>query len=69
MEEFLHLCLLQANTRWHDPEANRVYYADLLKQEKFQADIFILPETFTSGFSNEAITAWNCPAKKCGRDW
>ena len=55
MEEFLHLCLLQANTRWHDPQANRVYYADLLKQEKFQADIFILPETFTSGFSNEAI--------------
>ncbi len=55
MEDFLHLSLVQGNTRWHDPQANRDYYGKLLKQEKYQADIFVLPETFTSGFSNEAI--------------
>jgi omega-amidase len=55
MEDFLHLCLLQGDTRWHDPQANREYYAELLQQQKNKVDIFILPETFTSGFSNEAI--------------
>ena len=55
MEDFLHLSLVQGNTRWHDPQANRDYYGELLKQGKHPADIFILPETFTSGFSNEAI--------------
>jgi len=55
MEEFLHLSLVQGNTRWHDPQANRDYYADLLSREKHKTDIFILPETFTSGFSNDAI--------------
>lgn len=55
MEDFLHLSLVQGNTRWHDPQANRDYYGELLKQGKHPVDIFILPETFTSGFSNEAI--------------
>jgi len=55
MQDFLRLSLVQANTRWHDPKANRDYYDELLKQQKSATDIFILPETFTSGFSNEAI--------------
>jgi predicted amidohydrolase len=55
MKESLHLSLVQGDTRWHDPRANRDYYGELLKQEKHETDIFILPETFTSGFSNEAI--------------
>lgn len=55
MQDFLHLSLVQGNTRWHDPQANRDYYGGLFKQQKHATDIFILPETFTSGFSNEAI--------------
>jgi len=55
MQEFLHISLVQGDTRWHDPQANRDYYGELLKQAKSDTDIFILPETFTSGFSNEAI--------------
>lgn len=55
MQDFLRLSLVQGNTRWHDPQANRDYYGQLLMQQKNATDIFILPETFTSGFSNEAI--------------
>ncbi|MGH8049099.1 MAG: amidohydrolase [Arenimonas sp.] len=55
MEENLNISLIQGNTRWHDPQANRDYYGELLKRETHKTDIFILPETFTSGFSNDAI--------------
>lgn len=55
MQDHLNICLIQGNTRWHDPQANREYYGELLKRETRKTDIFILPETFTSGFSNEAI--------------
>jgi omega-amidase len=51
----LNLCLLQADTVWHDPQANRDYYTGLLAAQAGDADIIILPETFTSGFSNEAL--------------
>jgi omega-amidase len=55
MQEFLRLSLLQGDTRWHDPQANRDYYGELLKKAPLETDIFVLPETFSSGFSNEAI--------------
>lgn len=55
MKDNLAICLVQGDTRWHNPQENRDYYGELLKQEKNETDIFILPETFTSGFSNEAI--------------
>lgn len=55
MEANLNVSLIQGNTRWHDPQGNRDYYGVLLKQAKQDTDIFVLPETFTSGFSNEAI--------------
>ncbi|MGH8108195.1 MAG: amidohydrolase [Arenimonas sp.] len=55
MEANLNISLIQGDTRWHDPQANRDYYGALLKQAGNDTDIFILPETFTSGFSNEAI--------------
>lgn len=55
MQENLNISVVQGNTRWHNPEANREYYGELLKRETHETDIFILPETFTSGFSNEAI--------------
>ena len=51
----LRISLVQGATRWHDPAANRDYYAGLIAPLAGQTDLVILPETFTSGFSNDAI--------------
>ncbi|MEO6518005.1 MAG: amidohydrolase [Pseudoxanthomonas sp.] len=51
----LRISLVQGATRWHDPAGNRDYYGDLIKPLAHTTDLVILPETFTSGFSNDAI--------------
>jgi predicted amidohydrolase len=51
----LRVSLVQGETRWHDPAANREYYGDLVAPFHGITDLVVLPETFTSGFSNEAI--------------
>lgn len=51
----LRLSLVQGATRWHDPSGNRAYYGDLIAPLAGRTDLVILPETFTSGFSNDAI--------------
>jgi len=51
----LRISLVQGNTLWHDPAGNRDYYAQLIKPLAGNTDLIILPETFSSGFSNEAI--------------
>lgn len=51
----LDIAIIQADTVWHDPQANRAYYARVLREQNPQADIIVLPETFTSGFSNAAL--------------
>jgi omega-amidase len=51
----LRISLVQGDTRWHDPAGNREYYGALLEPLAGTTDLVILPETFTSGFSNEAI--------------
>lgn len=51
----LRVSLVQGDTRWRDPAGNRDYYADLLDPLHNTTDLVILPETFTSGFSNEAV--------------
>jgi predicted amidohydrolase len=51
----LRVSLVQGDTRWHDPAGNRAYYGALLAPLAGQTDLVILPDTFTSGFSNEAI--------------
>jgi predicted amidohydrolase len=40
---------------WHDAAANRALYGALVRALRGQGDLIVLPETFTSGFSNEAI--------------
>ncbi len=55
MQEELRISLAQGATRWHDPAGNRDYYGDLIAPLAGKSDLVILPETFTSGFSNEAI--------------
>lgn len=51
----LRISLVQGATRWHDPAGNREYYGDLIKPLAGNTDLVILPETFTSGFSNDAV--------------
>lgn len=53
--EDLRVSLVQAATVWHDPRANRELYARLMAPLAGSTDLVVLPETFTSGFSNEAI--------------
>ncbi|RMH94501.1 amidohydrolase [Lysobacter pythonis] len=51
----LRISLVQGDTRWHDPAGNRACYGESISHLKGLTDLVILPETFTSGFSNEAI--------------
>src|SRR5690606_22980146 len=50
----LRVRLVQGETRWHDPAGNREYYGQLISALRGITDLVLLPETFTSGFSNEA---------------
>ncbi len=51
----LRVSLVQGDTVWHDPEANRAMYGAMMIELAGKTDLIVLPETFTSGFSNEAI--------------
>ncbi len=51
----LRVSLVQGATRWHYPAGNRDYSAGLIAPRAGATDRVILPETFTSGFSNDAI--------------
>jgi len=51
----LRVSLVQGDTRWHDPAGNRDMYAALMAPLAGDTDLVLLPETFTSGFSNEAL--------------
>lgn len=45
------ICILQRSLDWHDPSENRDGFQDMMSASK-RADLFVLPETFTTGFSN-----------------
>ena len=51
----LRVSLVQGDTAWHDPAANRERYGALIAPLAGQADLVVLPETFTSGFSHDAL--------------
>ncbi|MES2858560.1 MAG: amidohydrolase [Pseudomonadota bacterium] len=51
----LRVSMVQGATRWHDPAGNRDYYRELIAPLHGITDLVVLPETFTSGFSNDAI--------------
>ena len=53
-DQDLRISLVQGDTLWHDPAGNRAHYAALIAPLAGQTDLVILPETFTSGFSNDA---------------
>lgn len=49
----LELALIQTTLAWHDPAANREHFQKLLEQAR-GADLVILPEMFSTGFSMES---------------
>ena len=49
----LELALIQTTLAWHDPAANRRHFEPLLQQAR-GADLVILPEMFSTGFSMES---------------
>jgi omega-amidase len=51
----LKVSLVQGATRWHDLAGNRDYYGALVRSLKSLSDLIVLPETFTSGFTNETL--------------
>jgi omega-amidase len=51
----LRLTMVQLDTRWHEPERNRTHVRELLAAHAGQTDLVVLPETFTTGFSNAAV--------------
>ncbi|MHB0964388.1 MAG: amidohydrolase [Gemmatimonadaceae bacterium] len=63
----LRVTLVQADTVWHDPAANRARIAESLGESARRpgapgdmrggTDLIVLPETFTTGFSNDAVAS------------
>jgi predicted amidohydrolase len=51
----LTVTLVQGATRWHDAAGNRDYYGALVRAAAGDTDLFVLPETFLSGFTNETL--------------
>jgi predicted amidohydrolase len=51
----LRVSLVQADTRWHDAAGNRALYGQLVRALRGQSELIVLPETFTSGFTNETL--------------
>lgn len=53
--EDLRVAIVQGDTRWHDPAGNREMYGELVGGIGRPVDLIVLPETFTSGFTNETV--------------
>jgi predicted amidohydrolase len=51
----LNLTLLQTELAWQNPEANREHFAGLIEAEAPHSDLILLPETFATGFTMEAV--------------
>jgi predicted amidohydrolase len=59
----LRVTLLQQPLAWHDPAANREHFAMLLGGLAGRADLVVLPETFTTGFSMQAESLAEAPGE------
>ena len=51
----LRVSLVQAETLWHDTAGNREKYGALVRGLTGTTDLVVLPETFTTGFTNETL--------------
>ena len=52
----LSLALIQSATHWHDPDANREHFEPLVRASSERADLIVLPEMFSTGFTMESRT-------------
>ena len=50
----LKLTLIQQELHWHNPAANRAMFAHIIAAHADSADLIVLPETFTTGFTMQA---------------
>ncbi|MBT8281964.1 MAG: amidohydrolase [Muriicola sp.] len=51
METQLKIALVQSSIFWHQPEKNRTHFAERIRNLEQPADLVILPEMFTTGFT------------------
>jgi len=49
MSDTLNICLVQSRLHWHEPSQNREHLEELVRGAP-GADLYVLPETFTTGF-------------------
>lgn len=56
----LNLCLIQTRLHWQDKNANFHHFESIIKHIH-TADIILLPEMFTTGFSMEVDRLWDEP--------
>lgn len=56
----LNLCLIQTQLHWQDRTANLHHFESLIRHVH-SADLIILPEMFTTGFSMEPEQLWDDP--------
>ncbi|HOK02702.1 MAG TPA: amidohydrolase [Spirochaetota bacterium] len=47
----LKILLLQSDIIWHSPDKNIAKIDDFLSKQRLEADLFLLPEMFTTGFT------------------
>ncbi|MDL2265080.1 amidohydrolase [Parabacteroides sp. OttesenSCG-928-G07] len=51
MADSLRISMIQAHIIWEDRDENLGYYGELIRRVNGKADIVVLPETFSTGFS------------------
>lgn len=55
-DNILKVALVQTHLLWENPRANRRYIEDKIKRFSDDADLIILPEMFTSGFTMNPVS-------------
>ena len=48
------ISLIQSPLVWENPTANRIYFEEKINLLRFETDLVVLPEMFTSGFTMQA---------------
>ncbi|HET8802971.1 MAG TPA: amidohydrolase [Aequorivita sp.] len=54
MEEFLKITIIQSDLHWENAEANRALFSKKIQNIEAEADLIVLPEMFSTGFSMNA---------------
>jgi predicted amidohydrolase len=60
----MHIALIQAPLEWENPEANRIYFSRQISSLNGAADLIVLPEMFTTGFT---MSPDNVPVEEVAR--